>query len=45
MQLYFPLNFMGTLYREIRQSMIDIGEMFSIMARDPEVETSPAPVR
>ncbi len=41
MQLYFPLNFMGMLYREIRQALIDIGEMFTIMARDPEVKDRP----
>lgn len=41
MQLYFPLNFMGTLYREIRQAMIDIGDMFAILARDPEVKDKP----
>lgn len=37
MQLYIPMNFMGMLYREIRQALIDINEMFSILARDPEV--------
>ncbi|MGV6873768.1 ABCB family ABC transporter ATP-binding protein/permease [Pseudochelatococcus sp. B33] len=41
MQLYFPLNFMGMLYREIRQALIDIGEMFAILARDPEVRDRP----
>ncbi|MFC0218569.1 ABCB family ABC transporter ATP-binding protein/permease [Pseudochelatococcus lubricantis] len=41
MQLYLPLNFMGMLYREIRQALIDIGEMFTILSRDPEVRDRP----
>ncbi|MGI6245220.1 MAG: ABCB family ABC transporter ATP-binding protein/permease [Pseudochelatococcus sp.] len=41
MQLYLPLNFMGMLYREIRQALIDIGEMFAILSRDPEVKDRP----
>jgi ATP-binding cassette, subfamily B, heavy metal transporter len=36
-QLYQPLNFMGMLYREIKQAVIDIETMFSILARKPEV--------
>src|SRR6185437_6659387 len=34
-QLYLPLNLMGTLYREIKQAVIDIEMMFGILARDP----------
>lgn len=41
MQLYIPMNFMGMLYREIRQALIDISEMFSILDRDPEVKDKP----
>jgi ATP-binding cassette, subfamily B, heavy metal transporter len=37
-QLYQPLNFMGMVYREIKQAMIDIETMFSILARKPEIE-------
>src|SRR5438477_7201848 len=37
-QLYHPLNFMGMVYREIKQAMIDIETMFSILARKPEIE-------
>ena len=37
-QLYIPLNFMGMLYREIKQAITDIEIMFGILARDPEIE-------
>jgi ATP-binding cassette, subfamily B, heavy metal transporter len=37
-QLYQPLNFMGLVYREIKQALIDIEIMFSILARRPEIE-------
>ena len=40
-QLYQPLNFMGLLYREIKQAVIDIEIMFSILARKPEIEDRP----
>ena len=40
-QLYTPLNFMGMVYREIKQAVIDIEIMFSILARKPEIEDSP----
>jgi ATP-binding cassette subfamily B protein len=36
-QLYMPLNFMGMVYREIKQGVTDIETMFSILARDPEI--------
>jgi ATP-binding cassette, subfamily B, heavy metal transporter len=39
-QLYTPLNFMGMVYREIKQAMIDIEIMFSLLARKPEIEDS-----
>jgi ATP-binding cassette subfamily B protein len=41
-QLYIPLNFMGMVYREIKQAVTDIETMFSILARDPEVKDAPA---
>ncbi len=37
-QLYQPLNFMGMVYREIKQAVIDIETMFSILAREPEIK-------
>jgi ATP-binding cassette subfamily B protein len=40
-QLYVPLNFMGMVYREIKQALIDIETMFSILAREPEIKDSP----
>jgi ATP-binding cassette, subfamily B, heavy metal transporter len=41
-QLYTPLNFMGMVYREIKQAVIDIEIMFSLLARKPEIADSPA---
>src|SRR5215469_3918978 len=40
-QLYQPLNFMGMVYREIRQAVIDIERMFAILGREPEIEEKP----
>src|SRR5689334_16160970 len=40
-QLYQPLNFMGMVYREIKQAIIDIEKMFEVLARDPEVKDIP----
>ena len=40
-QLYQPLNFMGMVYREIKQAIIDIEKMFDVLARDPEVKDVP----
>src|SRR5258708_29563337 len=40
-QLYQPLNFMGMLYREIKQAVIDIEKMFAILERKPEIEDKP----
>src|SRR5271169_3395450 len=37
-QLYTPLNFMGMVYREIKQALIDIENMFSLLSRKPEIE-------
>jgi ATP-binding cassette, subfamily B, heavy metal transporter len=41
-QLYQPLNFMGMVYREIKQAIIDIETMFTILAREPEIKDAPA---
>ncbi len=40
-QLYQPLNFMGMVYREIKQAVIDIEKMFGILGRDPEINDKP----
>jgi ABC-type transport system involved in Fe-S cluster assembly fused permease/ATPase subunit len=40
-QLYVPLNFMGMVYREIKQAVIDIEKMFGVLSRDPEIQDSP----
>jgi ATP-binding cassette subfamily B protein len=41
MQIYRPLNMIGFVYREIRQGLTDIEEMFKLLAQDPEVEDTP----
>jgi len=40
-QLYQPLNFMGMVYREIKQAIIDIEKMFEVLSRNPEVKDIP----
>jgi len=40
-QLYQPLNFIGTFYREVRQSVVDIERMFSILGEHPEIADKP----
>src|SRR6516225_9166844 len=40
-QLYQPLNFMGMVYREIKQAIIDIEKMFGVLARKPEIKDLP----
>jgi ABC-type transport system involved in Fe-S cluster assembly fused permease/ATPase subunit len=41
MQIYRPLNFIGFVYREIRQGLTDIEEMFKLLDREPEIEDKP----
>jgi ATP-binding cassette, subfamily B, heavy metal transporter len=41
LQLYQPLNFMGMVYRDIRQAIVDIEAMFTILAQNPEIEDVP----
>jgi ATP-binding cassette, subfamily B, heavy metal transporter len=36
-QLYIPLNFLGVLYREIKQALTDLDKMFGLLARHKEV--------
>ncbi|WP_423935365.1 ABCB family ABC transporter ATP-binding protein/permease [Comamonas sp. 23] len=40
-QLYIPLNFLGTLYREIKQSLTDLDRMFVLMDQQREVADAP----
>jgi ATP-binding cassette, subfamily B, heavy metal transporter len=40
-QLYIPLNFLGVLYREIKQSLTDLDKMFVLMEREREVADKP----
>jgi ATP-binding cassette subfamily B protein len=41
LQLFIPLNFMGMVYREIRQSLTDIERMMDVLEELPEVEDRP----
>ena len=41
LQLYQPLNFMGMVYRDIKQAIVDVEAMFAILGQNPEVEDIP----
>ena len=40
-QLYIPLNFLGVIYREIKQSMIDMEKMFALLGQHREIADAP----
>ena len=40
-QLYIPLNFLGVIYREIKQSLTDLDKMFTLMEKEREVADAP----
>ena len=43
-QLYIPLNFMGMIYREIKQGLVDLETMFTLLGEHPEIEDRPGAV-
>jgi ATP-binding cassette, subfamily B, heavy metal transporter len=43
-QLYIPLNFMGMVYREIKQGLVDLEVMFTLLGQNPEIADKPGAV-
>ena len=40
-QLYVPLNFLGVIYREIKQSIVDLEKMFALLGQNREIADAP----
>jgi ABC-type transport system involved in Fe-S cluster assembly fused permease/ATPase subunit len=40
-QLYIPLNFLGVIYREIKQALTDLDKMFGLLEKNREVDDAP----
>ncbi len=40
-QLYIPLNFLGVMYREIKQALTDLDKMFGLLERHREIDDAP----